>query len=402
MAGLLFAATSLILYRTSGASIDIRTVDGTTRTNGFCKQLEIAVSATADGAVYDIPRVNNDIEAGAWAIHWDTWSRKMNNALIIKNTTISETFKIHAQLCVPKTDGEHKNTLQIATHGVHYDGRYWDPELQRDELSYVEASLKAGYSILTYDRLGVGKSDHPDAYDVVQAPLELEILKQLTLMARDGRLYDLAADAKPMAPAFRDLEAPKKVVHVGHSFGSFLTSAFLSQHSNLTDGAIVTGFLLQKLLGKPGMASFAADYAATATPPYDRGIGYVVCSKRGIQNIFFAGNTSSAYTSEMFDYGDSIKQPVPIGEFASAYHIIGLPGPELKAPVQYFLAEQDFYICGGDCKGLADMDVLRATYPNAKDIDVYVHPNTGHAFTLHNNATAGYQVMFDFLAKHDL
>lgn len=402
MATIILAALLLVAKRASATAIPGHSEGTTERTNGFCKQLNIPVSATAASAIYNIPQINNDIDAGAWAIGWDTWSRPQNGALVIKNTTTSGTFNIHAQLCAPSVDGEHKSTLQIATHGVHYDGRYWDPELQRDEQSYVEASLKAGYSILTYDRLGVGQSDHPDAYDVVQAPLELEILHQLTLMARDDRLYKFASTSKPSIPAFNALPAPRKIVHIGHSFGSFITSAFLAKHSNLTDGAIITGFLLNQYLGKPGMVSFGVDYARTAEPAYDRGSGYVVCSKRGIQNIFFAGNTSTAYTPEMFEYGNAIKQPVPIGEFASAYHIIGLPGPALQAPVQYFLAEQDFYICGGDCKGLADVGVLRKTFPNAKEVDVYVHPNTGHAFTLHNNATAGYQVIFDFLAKHAL
>jgi pimeloyl-ACP methyl ester carboxylesterase len=400
MAALLLATVLLILDRAKGVSIPPSHT--TERANGFCKQFDIPVFATAPGAIYNIPRVNNDIEAGAWAIYWDTWTTPMGPANVIENTTISDTFNIHAQLCVPKSDEEHKNTLQIATHGVHYDSRYWDPELQRDELSYVEASLRAGYSILTYDRLGVGQSDHPDAYDVVQAPLELEILRQLTLSARNGTLYKFAEDTRPANAAFNSLSAPSKVVHVGHSFGSFLTSAFIAKYGDLSDGAIITGFLLGPKLGAAGMASFGVDYAATANPPYDRGSGYVVCSRRGIQNIFFAGNTSTAFTPEMFDYGDKIKQPVPVGEFASAYHIIGLPGSTMKAPIQYFLAEQDFYICDGDCKDLADMEVLNATYPNAAEIEVYVHPNTGHAFTLHNNATAGYQVSFDFLARHGL
>jgi pimeloyl-ACP methyl ester carboxylesterase len=402
MTTILLAALVLVARHASATVIPDHSLDTTKRTNGFCKQLNIPIPVTAASAIYSLPKIDNDIEAGAWAIGWDTWSRPQNDALVIKNTTTSGTFNIHAQLCVPSSKSEHASTLQIATHGVHYDGRYWDPELKRDELSYVEATLKAGYSILTYDRLGVGQSDHPDAYDIVQAPLELEILHQLTLMARDGRLYKFAESVKPLITPFNALLAPKKVVHIGHSFGSFITSAFLAKHSNLTDGGIITGFLINQYLGKPGMVSFGVDYAATATPAYERGSGYVVCSKRGIQNIFFAGNVSTAYTSEMFEYGNAIKQPVPIGEFASAYHIIGLPGPKLTAPVQYFLAEQDFYICGGDCKGIAKMEVLRKTFPNAKDIDVYVHPNTGHAFTLHNNATAGYQVIFDFLAKHAL
>ena len=397
MAAILITALLLVLHRTSAASIP-----SCQRTHGSCKQLDIPVFATSDSAVYHYPRVDNDVEATAWAIYSDTWSTPAGVQTVIKNTTTSGTFNIHAQLCVPKASGNKQNILQIATHGVHYDSRYWDPELDREKQSYVEAALKAGYSILTYDRLGVGQSDKPDAYDVVQAPLELEILRQLTLMARNGTLYTFTEKAKPADAAFDTLTKPSKVVHIGHSFGSFLTSAFIAKYGDLTDGAIITGFVLNKNLGKCGMAAFAVNHAGS--PPYNRPSGYVVCQKSGIQNIFFAGDTDTAFTKEMLDYGDAIKQPVPIGEFASAYHIIGLKGPSLKAPVQYMLAEFDFYICGGDCKGLpeADPQVLAKTYPNAAVIEVAIQPNTGHAFTLHNNATAGYQVTFDFLARNGL
>jgi hypothetical protein len=123
---------------------------------------------------------------------------------IIKNTTTTGTFNIHAQLCVALSS-THSDILQIATHGVHYDSRYWDSEYQPENHSYVDATLKAGYSILTYDRLGVGQSDHPDAYSVVQAPLKLEILRQLTLIARNGTLYSLAEKAEPADAAFSKL-----------------------------------------------------------------------------------------------------------------------------------------------------------------------------------------------------
>jgi pimeloyl-ACP methyl ester carboxylesterase len=397
MATILIAALLLVLHRTSAASIS-----SCRRTHGSCKQLDIPVFATSDSAVYHYPRVDNDIEATAWAIYSDTWSTPAGAQTVVKNTTTSGTFNIHAQLCVPKTSKNKLDILQIATHGVHYDSRYWDPELDREKQSYVEAALKAGYSILTYDRLGVGQSDKPDAYDVVQAPLELEILRQLTLMARNGTLYTFAGKAKPADAAFDRLTKPSKVVHIGHSFGSVLTSAFIAKYGNLTDGAIITGFVLNKYLGKCGMAAFAVNYAGS--PPFNRPSGYVVCQKSGIQNIYFAGDPDTAFTKEMLDYGDAIKQPVPIGEFASAYHIIGLEGPSLKAPVQYMLAEFDFYICGGDCKGLPETDpkALAKTYPNAAVIEVAIQPNTGHAFTLHNNATAGYQITFDFLARNGL
>jgi hypothetical protein len=99
---------------------------------------------------------------------------------------------------------------------------------------------------------------------------------------------------------------------------------------------------------------------------------------------------------------DSIKQRVLVVEFASAYDILGLDGPGLKVPVQYMLPEFDFYVCGGDCKGLPDIQALKKSYPNTAVIGVAIQPNTGHALTLHNNATAGYQVTLDFLSRNGL
>lgn len=373
------------------------------RPHGYCKQLDIALPITAETAVYDIPKVDNDIEAVSWAIFDATRTSIHGPGNIIKNTTTSATFNIHAQLCIPNSaKNSKKNTLQIATHGVHYDSRYWDSKYKPENHSYVEAALKAGHSILTYDRLGVGESDHPDAYTVVQAPLELEILRQLTLMARNGSLYEFAGHAQPSNSLFTSLATPHKVVHIGHSFGSFLTSAFIARYGPLSDGAIITGYLLTENLGSAGSTSFSVEYAATGNPAFDRPSGYVVCQRDGIQNIFFGGNPKTAFTKELLDYGISLKQPVPIGEFASAWSLLGNPGPSFKAPVQFLLPEFDFYICRGDCRGLANVTMLNQTYPHATAIEVALQPNTGHALPLHNNATAGFQLMFDFFSRHGL
>jgi pimeloyl-ACP methyl ester carboxylesterase len=396
MAAILITTFTFLFHSISASSID-----SSTRAHGYCKQLDIPLYATSNSAIYDIPRVNNDIEASAWAIYDATRTTPHGVQNIIKNTTTSGTFNIHAQLCIPKSSKK-KDILQIATHGVHYDSRYWDSAYQPEKYSYVDAALKAGYSILTYDRLGVGQSDKPDAYTVVQAPLELEILRQLTLMARNGTLYSFAGRAEPADAALKTLSKPRKVVHLGHSFGSFLTSAFIANYGALSDGAIITGYLLTQNLASAGSTSFSVDYAATSSPSFDRPSGYVVCKKSGIQNIFFGGNPKTAFTPELLDYGNDIKQPVPIGEFASAFWLIGNYGPSFKAPVQYLLPEFDFYICRGDCKGLANVTALAQTYPNATEIEVAIQPNTGHALPLHNNATAGFQLTFDFLSRNGL
>ncbi|KAF3044123.1 hypothetical protein E8E12_010084 [Didymella heteroderae] len=371
------------------------------RLNGYCVQLDLPMSAIAPSAIYNLPQVNSNIDATAWAIYDATWTKPHGAQSIVKNTTTSGIFNIHAHLCIPKR-ARKEDMLQIATHGVHYDSRYWDSAYKPEEHSYVEATLKAGYSILTYDRLGTGQSDHPDAYSVVQAPLELEILRQLTLLARNGTLYEHAAKTDGAVSPFHKLTKPSKIIHIGHSFGSILTSAFIANYGNLTDGAIITGYYLSELLGSAGSTTFGVEYAAAGSPAYNRSSGYVVCQRSGIHNIFFGGDSESAYTPALLDYGVEIKQPVPIGELASAFLLVGIYGPSFTAPVQYLLPEFDFYICRGDCKGVANMTLLEQTYPNASAIEVVIQPNTGHALPLHNNATAGFQLIYDFLDRHGL
>jgi hypothetical protein len=197
MSARMLTASWLLLHTISASP-----VQSPDQVNGYCKELDIPVTATASGAIYDIPRIDSNLEATAWAIA--TSSRNSTGGGTLGNTVISGTYNIHGRLCVPKSS-EKSDILQIATHGIGFDSRYWASEYQPEKHSYVAAALKAGYSIFTYDRLGTGQSDHPDAYSIVQAPLQLEVLRQLTLTARNGTLYQLAreADAKFDTPQFR-------------------------------------------------------------------------------------------------------------------------------------------------------------------------------------------------------
>src|SRR3954471_2557207 len=125
MASIIAAGILFLLNHGASASA----TNFSTRAYGSCKQLNIPVYATANSAIYDIPRVDNDIEATAWAIYDATRTTPHSVDNIIKNTTTSGTFNIHAQLCIPKSSAK-KDILQIATHGVHYDSRYWDSQYQ--------------------------------------------------------------------------------------------------------------------------------------------------------------------------------------------------------------------------------------------------------------------------------
>ncbi|KAF4497072.1 alpha beta-Hydrolase [Fusarium agapanthi] len=185
--------------------------------------------------------------------------------------TVHGTYSISAQLCIP-ADGKKSDVLQIATHGFGFDQRYWDPELKPEEYSHVDAALAKGYSILTYDRLGTGKSSKADGYNEVQLGLQIT--------------------GKRPQKAFYDYK-PEKVVHIGHSFGSATTSGLLSLHGNLSDGAILTGFLPNNQRGK-------------------------IFLKKG------------SFEVEALEYAEKTKQTGTVGELSSG--MIGQPVTEFKGP----------------------------------------------------------------------
>lgn len=402
MASLIFiAVVAAVLAAKKGHAVPVDT-SISQRAQGTCQQINIPVTASAPARVYDFIRITNDIEAREFAINTETWTTPLGTNKVLQNITVSSTYNIHAQLCVPSNAQSSK--IQILTHGLFYDGRYWDPSLYDYQNSYVNAALAEGYATLAYDRLGAGQSDKPDAYSGVQAPIELEILHELTLMARNGSLYKLASVASSSP-------APTELVHVGHSYGSFLTERYLGTYPNDTSGAIITGWITNKETGLKGATSADLAYAAGQQGYSDRPEGYCAMGPSGVQNVFFGGRynktdqAASSFTDEFFNYGVATSQPIPAGEWISqgsnGVHL-SASSVDLTAPVQYFVSEFDFLACAGNCVGSFNETTVHAAFPNAKDFQIYIQPNTGHGQPFHNNATAGYRIQLDFLKRNGL
>ncbi|EMT67742.1 Alpha/beta hydrolase family-domain-containing protein [Fusarium oxysporum II5] len=361
-----------------------------------CVQLQIPVTASANNTRYNSVKVESNIDLVDFVWDTSTWSHANRSVEVLP---VSGTYSISAQLCIP-ADGKKSDILQIATHGLGFDKRYWDPELKPEEYSYVDAALSKGYSILTYDRLGTGKSTKADGYNEVQLGLQVAILKELTVLVRDGKL--LASSkvlGKHPEKSFNSYK-PKKVVHVGHSFGSATTSGLLSLHGNLSDGAILTGFLPNNQSGKVGANAFGFEFARQHDPRRfsDRPAGYAVqASLSSIQQIFLK---KGSFEVEALEYAEKIKQTGTVGELSSA--LIGKPAAEFKGPLQYFIGENDYPFCDGDCNNTYDMETLKSLNPAASHIGVHLQPGTGHGLTLSTNATAGYEVMLAYLGSQGL
>ena len=372
-----------------------------------CVNFILPVSATAQNTEYDVVHVNDNIDAVAYTVDLDTWSFNATNR-VLRNVTVSDTFDISVQLCLPP-NGIKKQYLFIATHGAGFDKRYWDPAINPSEYSFVDAALAGGYSILTYDRLGTGLSDKPDAYTIVQAPLQIEILRGITNMARSGELGKHAESAGTTAPVvstktFKASDASfDKIIHVGHSFGSVLTANLLATYGNLSDAAVITGYIPNEHLAENRVETFGLEYAPqnNLTLFGDRSSGYLTTGTlSSFQTAFFSTRADpttgiGGFDTEVLDYAFSIRQTSTTSEF------LGFQVPNLGAalqfggPLQFVVAEFDYAICRGDCNLPFDL----ATFQN---IDTYTQNGTGHGLTMHRKANLGYKATLDWLDRNGL
>ncbi|RYP12483.1 hypothetical protein DL765_007282 [Monosporascus sp. GIB2] len=370
-----------------------------------CVQLEVPVPVVATNNHYTMPRVDNNIDAVQWALNFSVWTAPDPTERNTGPLPINRTFNISAQLCVPSTEADKADILQIAVQGNGWDKRYWDVQVKPEEHSYVDAAISKGYSILMFDRIGTGQSEIPDAYDDVQAATEVEILTQLTAMARNGTLL---SSANRVVPTTDDVPVPElnptHIVHVGHSFGSVLITGLLIQHGDLSDAALLTGFLPNSThLGDVPVATFEHDFAPDHDPARFGQFpsGYIVLtSENTLQKVYF---TKDGLEPELLTYTEKIKQPEAVALYASSGQAFTHPGPVYRGPVQLIAGEFDYVNCNGDCKGTyTEESIKRSTFPKASNLTVYLQPNTAHALTVAKNASAVFEIMFDFLEAHGL
>lgn len=366
-----------------------------------CVEFNLPIEATAQSAIYDVPTIDDNISAMAFAVLRDTWDHQY---LPVKNQTISATYDISVQLCVPP-EGSKKDHLQVLTHGVAFDKRYWDSEINPSEYSYVENALKAGYSVLSYDRLGTGKSAKPNGYTEVSATLELEHLRIISEMARSGELMKrVPASNIDTAQSF------KKIIHVGHSFGSILTTALLATYPDVSDGAVITGLIANNESTRLQLTSFDPEYPPTNNPKLfsEFTTGYFVQGTIGaLQGGFFSTRRNESagvggFEPRLLEYGTSIRQPSAVSDWTTAGLLSAGPAPDFDGPIQFMIAEFDFVVCGGDCKGTYDEDLIKSLYPKATNIDFYIQEGTGHGLTMHKGANVGYKATLDWLDKNGL
>ncbi|KAH8893669.1 alpha/beta-hydrolase [Thozetella sp. PMI_491] len=363
-----------------------------------CVDLVVPVTVAANNTKYDILRVDSNIDAVEF-----TRARDIDQ-ISLGPIAVGGQYNISAQLCVPTTPIKHEKILLLATHGVGFDKRAFDSGYRPEEFSFVDSALAQGYATFAYDRLGAGLSSLPDAYDVLQTPLQGEVLRALTELSLSGLFFkDSVIQSGNAALAGYKAYKADKVVHVGHSYGSIITNWFIGQYGSLSAGAILTGFLIGN-----ETAALKLEVADLAYAPEDdpvkfanRTSGYLVFGTANAWQL-------DSFRKETLDpqvlqyWSSELKTTLGVGELLSLGTGVGEVVRGFNGPLQMFVGEFDYGFCNGVCRGTFDTAQLAALYPDATDFDVYLQPNTGHVVSLSLNATAGYQVIFDFLYKNGL
>lgn len=226
-----------------------------------CFDFDVPLSFKALTIEFDFPEFQNHYESVAFL---SAITSRTASAPPIKgiNPETEISVVVSAEYCTP---GTHTNGIvQILTHGLGFDKSYWSFGGFDSQYNYVKVATAAGYSTLAYDRIGTGKSTKSNPYTINQLQVEMEVLKALTERLRNKDI-----------PALRRVPKPNKIVHVGHSFGSQLSSALVAKYPTISDGIILTGFSMNASAALIISSNFQLAKEADPTRFSDLSSGYL-------------------------------------------------------------------------------------------------------------------------------
>lgn len=213
-------------------------------------------------------------------------------------------------------------------------------------------------------------SSHGEPVNEIQSFLEVAALAELTQGLKAGNLPGVKCGAF------------KKVINVGHSFGSAQTYALTTMYPNITDGIVLTGFSMN--------ASFVADFVLGSNfiQAKNYQAGYIApTSAVGVQIDFFSPHQfDPAVLALAFATG----QPVTPGELLTLGSLIAVN--PFAGPVLVVTGGRDIPYCGGDClitgnPALASIPTaVSKNFANAKAFNATIIPGAGHGLNLVSNS----------------
>ncbi|XDG09422.1 hypothetical protein ABKA04_009037 [Annulohypoxylon sp. FPYF3050] len=354
-----------------------------------CQNITIPISISAQNAKFTLQAPANDIEVTNFLLNLAQPGMNFTQSVQNSNDSIASVtgnYSIGATYCEPSTGPG--AALEILTHGIAFDRSYWDFSYASYNYSYTNAALARNYSVFFYDRLGLGGSSRGDPVNEIQTNLELAALYALTTKLRNGSISGI--------PTYR------KVVHVGHSYGSILSYALVQGHpTGLSDGIVLTGFG-QNSGNDSTYFTYGGNFvlarnASMSLSSYPA--GYMASGDRtGVQTNFFAPDN---FDPAVLQATYATTQPVTVGELMTLGS--GAVGNNtFGGPVLVITGDRDIPFCGGNCNSTKPAIPYQSKqyFTNANSFDAVVVPNSGHGLNLEYTAATTYASIHDFLDQN--
>jgi pimeloyl-ACP methyl ester carboxylesterase len=350
-----------------------------------CVQGNIQVSASSSNVNLDYQGPPSQLALTELVVENLQVASPLAASVIGAKSQISGKYKINSQVCWLAGGSINASSVQFLTHGVGFDKTYWD--FYSSQYSYIDFMAQKGYTTFSYDRLGIGSSAHPDHIQVVQSQMEVEIAHSLIKGLRSGAFSSTTF---------------QKVIAVGHSLGSILTTGLASQYPADIDAAILTGFSVD-FAGFPVFFAGLDLVIANQQNPLRFGTlanGYIVSqSKASNQFAFFRYPN---FDPAVLDAVERAKQTLSIGEFFTNALVIA-PATSFAGPIDVVLGENDLPFCQSNCLngGSRAAEVKGALFPAASAAsDIYTLKGAGHGLNLHYGAQDAYTHVAGFLARN--
>jgi pimeloyl-ACP methyl ester carboxylesterase len=289
-------------------------------------------------------------------------------------------YNVFGELC-SRGALEHK-TIQLALHGATYGHLYWDFPFQPALYSYVRWATTAGYAVLSIDRIGIGRSDHPPA-DQVTIESNAYVVHQIVQTLRSGTL---------VVPSFGRVRA-RRVALVGHSLGSVISIQEAATYDDV-DGVVLTG-ISHTVTPALGEVSFAP---ANLDPHFaGRGIpdGYVT-TLPGTRTIFY---NAPFYDPRVLAVDEQNKETVTIAELNTAVPALGL-STGIHVPVLVVVGDNDAAFCNPPtCTASGSLAEEPSFYPPDACAEAVAIPGSGHDLNLHYQAPLAYVTLLNWLDR---
>jgi pimeloyl-ACP methyl ester carboxylesterase len=263
-----------------------------------------------------------------------------------------ESHRVFGELCRPARLTP-DTPVQLLLHGATYNHTYWS--------AYARLAATRGFATFNLDRLGYGRSDHPDP-----ATLDLPAAGHVTHQVVNTLHHK----------GFR------RVVVNAHSLGGLVA------HEAARYGGITAMIISGMPPGAPDTrtAAFPPFYPAEQDPEFaGRGwpAGYLTTMPGTRVETFLYPGTYGPAIPRIEE--TTLKDTVPEPELMA----IGTPPAPTGVPTLSVLGRHDMFYCAetADCQ----------TAPAGQRVDAII-PDAGHSINVSRGASAFYALTFDWLA----